>query len=50
MNAERSKQKKKTNSKLSKNTSWEINKTTLQRLIGVIIKDYKEGKLKEREL
>jgi hypothetical protein len=48
MNVERSKQKKKTNSKLSNSTSGEINKTTLQRLIGVIIKDYREGKLKER--
>ena len=48
INSDRIKGRKKTSSKLSKSASGEINKSTLQRLIGVIIKDYKEGKLKER--
>lgn len=50
MNSQRVKGKKKSSSKLSNSASGQINKTTLQRLIGVIIKDYKEGKLKERQL
>ena len=41
INTERGKGRKKTSSKLSNSASGEINKSTMQRLIGVIIKDYK---------
>ncbi len=40
-NYERVKNKKKSSSKLSNSTSGEINKCTLQKLLSVIIKDYK---------
>jgi len=40
------KSKKKLGTKLSKSDSGELNKAMLQRVIAVVIKDFKEGKIK----
>lgn len=50
LSSEKNRQRKKNNEKLSKNLSGELSAGTFQRIIGIIIKDYKEGKLKEKEL
>lgn len=46
--SDRNRRRKKNDEKLSKNLSGELSTGTFQRIIGIIIKDYKEGKLKEK--